>query len=305
MNQLQAMRVFLHVAESGSFGSAAQQMNLSNAVITRYVALLEEHLGARLLNRTTRRFSLTDVGAEYSANCRQIIDQLDSLDANISTLKTNPAGHLRIASAASFSLLRMTPLIGKYRKLYPDVRITVDLFDKPVSLIEEGDDLGVLMPFQVSNTSVVSRPILSVTSILVGTSELLRQAGNPVVPEALVDAPHLMLQVEARHPLLRIQRDDETREISLKPVYAANNLLMIKEAAVAGLGFAVLPRTIVSDDLHEGRLIHVLPEWEISDRPVEIALIYPGRRNVSAKTRAFIDLALDHFTGTRDLIERR
>ncbi|OXS88463.1 hypothetical protein B7H01_22185 [Pandoraea apista] len=295
MNQLQAMRVFLNVAETGSFGSAAVKLNLSNAVVTRYVALLEEHLGARLLNRTTRRMSLTETGRLYARGCRQIFDQLDEMEAGVSNASRMPSGELRVASSTTFSLQALTPLLTLYRLRYPAVHLAVDLFDGGVNFIEEGYDVGILAPTQVNSTRVVSRPLLSVSAILVATPQLILGHGSPSEPQELRKFPLLCLQTDARNPTLRFTKENTAECVSFDPVYSANNLLMLKQAAMAGIGGSVLPRTMVVDELSQGKLGQVLPNWQVGGNALEIALIYPGRRNISAKTRTFVEMTIKHF----------
>ncbi|WAL84920.1 LysR family transcriptional regulator [Pandoraea sp. XJJ-1] len=295
MNQLQAVRVFLNVAETGSFGSAAAKLNLSNAVVTRYVALLEEHLGARLLNRTTRRLSLTETGRLYARGCRQIFDQLDEMEAGVENASRMPSGELRIASSTTFSLQALTPLLTLYRLRYPSVHLAVDLFDGSVNFIEDGYDVGMLAPVQVNSTRVVSRPLLSVAAVAVASAELTQEHGSPTAPQDLRKFPLLCLQTDARNPTLRFTKENANECVSFDPVYAANNLLMLKQAVKAGMGGAVLPQTMIADELAQGELGQILPGWQVSGNEFEVALIYPGRRNISAKTRTFVEMAIEHF----------
>lgn len=299
MNQLQAMRVFLNVAETGSFGSAATKMNLSNAVVTRYVALLEEHLGTRLINRTTRRISLTETGRLYAYGCRRIFDQLDEMETGVSNASRLPIGELRIASSTTFSLEAMTPLLTLYRSRYPAVHLIVDLFDGIVNFIDDGYDVGILAPTQINSTRVVSRSLLSGTGVAVASSDLILKHGAPSAPQELSSFPFLCLQTDARNPTLRFYNESAEECVSFDPIYTANNLLMLKQAALAGIGGVILPRNMVVNELANGALNPMLPGWEVKDNALAIALIYPGRRNVSAKARTFVEMALEHFDQER------
>jgi DNA-binding transcriptional LysR family regulator len=185
MNHLQAMRVFLKVAENGSFGRAAASLDLSNAVVTRYVALLETHLNTRLVNRTTRSVSLTEAGLAYAEGCRQTLEQLDAMESSISQSATHPAGTLKLVAVASFSLFGLTPLLQRYRALHPTVKLSVTLLHRPVDLIEEGFDVGIVVPGQVSSGTLIKRSLFRVRAIAVASHGYIGANGMPKTPASL------------------------------------------------------------------------------------------------------------------------
>jgi DNA-binding transcriptional LysR family regulator len=296
MNHLQAIRVFLKVAESGSFGRAAASFELSNAVITRYVALLEAHLNTRLLNRTTRSVSLTEAGRTYALSCKAVIDQLEEIEAAISSSSTDPSGTLRLVASASFSLLGLTPLLGAYRECYPNVKLRLTLLHRPVDLVDEGFDVGIVVPRLINSGTLINRPLFKVTPAVVAAPAYLERHGTPTRPSCL--ATHTFLAPSpdihgAMWTFTSSSGDDE--EVSLDPAYTVNNSQMLRQAAIVGMGVAVLPESHVASDIESGALVRLLPGFSVKDADKEVSLVYPGRRHVSAKTRSFVDFALAYF----------
>jgi len=296
MNQLQAMRVFVSVAEHGSFGRAATSLNMSNAVVTRYVALLEAHLETRLINRNTRSTSLTEAGAEYARGCRQMLDDLARIEARITHGVSVPSGTLRVVAHASFSLHDLTPMLKQYLDAFPKVRLSLTLLHRPVDLIEEGFDAGIVAPRQVSGGTLIRRPLVSIAPIAVASPAYLACHPAPQRPADL-----------ARHTLLTPSADIHGNEwhfqspggasepVLIEPAYAVNNSMMLREAAIASMGITILPANQVAADLAMGLLTRVLGEWDIRDADNALSLVYPGRRHVPAKTRSFVDFTVEWF----------
>ncbi|SDG77519.1 LysR family transcriptional regulator [Paraburkholderia phenazinium] len=298
MNHLQAMRVFVKVAENGSFGRAAASLDLSNAVVSRYVALLETHLNTRLINRTTRSLSLTEAGIAYAHGCRQTLEQLDAMESSVSQTATAPTGTLKLVAVASFSLFGLTPLLQRYRALHPQVRLSVTLLHRPVDLIEEGFDVGIVTPGQVTSGTLIKRPLYRVRGIAVASRAYIGAHGLPVSPASL--AAHTVLASAANLPHCAwrfVAADGHEETVSLQPGYAVNNAVMLRQAVLADMGIAILPENHVVADLSSGTLVQVLAGYQIKGADKEVSLVYPGRRHVSAKTRSFVDFTVDYFRG--------
>ncbi|WP_144157728.1 LysR family transcriptional regulator [Paraburkholderia sp. BCC1885] len=296
MNHLQAMRVFLKVAENGSFGRAAASLELSNAVVTRYVALLETHLNTRLVNRTTRSVSLTEAGLAYAEGCRQTLEQLDAMESSISQTATDPAGTLKLVAVASFSLFGLTPLLQQYRARHPKVKLAVTLLHRPVDLIEEGFDVGIVGPGQVTGGTLIKRSLFTVSAIAVASRAYIGTHGMPATPASL--ARHTFLAPSANQSIsdwIFVTEDGREETVSLEPAYSVNNAVMLRQAALADMGITILPENHVAEDLLEGTLVQVLSGYRIKGADKEVSLVYPGRRHVSAKTRSFVDFTVDYF----------
>lgn len=290
------MRVFLKVAETESFGRAAAALDLSNAVITRYVSLLETHLNTRLLNRTTRSVSLTEAGRSYAEGCRAVIEQIDAIEASVANSSVDPSGTLKIVASASFSLLGLTPMLCEFRDRYPNVKLRLTLLHRPVDLVAEGFDVGIVVPHLVNSGMLINRPLLKVGAVLVASREYLSQRGTPAHPAALVTHEFLAPSAEIHGSTWSfIGPSGAVESVVLDPAYTVNSSHMLRQAAVSGIGIAVLPETYVTQDIQAGALVRLLPDYTLKDADKEVSIVYPGRRHVSAKTRSFVDFALDYF----------
>ncbi|WP_429344878.1 LysR family transcriptional regulator [Paraburkholderia sp. GAS42] len=296
MNLLQAMRVFLQVAENNSFGRAAASLGLSNAVVTRYVALLETHLDTRLVNRTTRSLSLTEAGHTYAEGCRQVLDQIETVESHVARSGSEPSGTLKLVAVASFSLFGLTPLLQHYHALHPKVKLSVTLLHRPVDLIEEGFDVGIVVPGQVSSETMVRRPLFKVCPVATASARYLETHPAPQQPADLVAHTFLAPSADIHSTTWHFAgADGSAQTVSLDPAYMVNNSVMLRQAVLADMGVTILPENHVAADLADGTLVQVLPGWRILDADKELSLVYPGRRHVSAKTRSFVDFTVNYF----------
>ncbi|MEA3112665.1 MAG: hypothetical protein QOG58_2464 [Caballeronia sp.] len=296
MNHLQAMRVFVKVAETGSFGRAAAALDLSNAVITRYVALLEAHLNTRLLNRTTRSVSLTEAGASYAEGCRAVIEQVEAIESTVSQTSFDPSGTLKLVASASFSLFGLTPLLCEYREAFPNVKLRLTLLHRPVDLVDEGFDVGIVVPRMVNSGTLINRPLFKVTPVIVAAPGYLAKHGVPLRPADLVAHAFLSPSADihgATWSFTNASGEDE--EIVIDPDYTVNNSQMLRQASLSGMGITALPESHVTEDLEQGALVRLLTDYTVNNADKEVSLVYPGRRHVSAKTRSFVDFSLAHF----------
>jgi DNA-binding transcriptional LysR family regulator len=296
MNQLQAMRVFLSVAEHGSFGRAAASLSLSNAVVTRYVALLETHLEARLINRNTRSVSLTEAGIAYAEACRQVFDDLERIETQIAHGVSVPSGTLRIVAHASFSLNRLTPLMQRFLETHPKVRVSLTLLHRPVDLIEEGFDAGIVVPRQVSGGTLIRRPLVTIAPVAVAAPAYLARRGVPRHPAELTQHTLLAPSADIHGNDWQFEAPEGSCEVvHVEPAYTVNDAVMLRHAALAGMGIAILASDQVEADLASGAVVRVIAGYEIRDADKELSLVYPGRRHVPAKTRSFVDFTVDWF----------
>ncbi|HKU00178.1 MAG TPA: LysR family transcriptional regulator [Paraburkholderia sp.] len=290
------MRAFLRVAENNSFSRAAASLDLSNAAVTRYVALLEAHLNTRLVNRTTRSLSLTEAGHAYANGCRQMFELLDAIESAVGDAASQPSGTLKLAAAASFSLVGLAPLILDYSARYPQVKVDLTLLHRNIDLVEEGFDVGIVAAWQVSGGTLVRRPLTTTRAVVVASRAYLDLRGAPSTPTQL-----------AEHAFLAPSRDihgsdwcfvdarEEEQVVSLNAHCTVNNMIMLRQLALVHMGLAILPESYVRDDIRSGALVQVLRDYEISEGTKELSLVYAGRRHLSAKVRTFVDMTLEHF----------
>jgi len=293
MDHLQSMRVFVRVADLGSFARAASAMDISNAVATRHVADLEGRLGTRLLNRTTRSLSLTESGQVY---LEQILDELEDVEQMVVARNHEPVGTLRIVAPVVFGLHNLAPVLQTYAERYPKVIPDVTLVDRQVDLVEEGFDVGVVIARQMRSASIVTRRLTTGCMTVCATPAYLEKHGTPTRPEHLLEHPCLSLPSEYWGDE-RVFTGPEG-EVRVRPtnVIVANNTEMLRQFSLLGMGIAILPSYLIGRDMTRGRLVRLLGEYRLPQ--VEINIAYPSRRHLPAKVRTFIDHLVEHFSQT-------
>jgi DNA-binding transcriptional LysR family regulator len=301
MNVMQAMRVFLRVSETGSFGRAATSLDISNAAVTRYVALLETHLKTRLLNRTTRSVSLTEAGREYAQGCREVLARVEEIESSIGDASSTPSGTLRIVASTSLSLGGLTPMLSAYRERFPDVRLHMILLNRRVDLVEEGFDAGIVSPHLVTSGSLIHRPLMSVHATIVASPSYLTIKGMPDAPDALTHHSMLGPSSNLRDNVWTFEGPQGiARHVTLELDFASNDASLLRHGALMGMGIALLPESIVQADITNGTLLRVLPAFRPADADSDVSIVYPGRRHLSAKTRTFVEFAIDYFMQTEE-----
>ncbi|HTH59917.1 MAG TPA: LysR family transcriptional regulator [Paraburkholderia sp.] len=298
MNQIHAMRVFVRVAETQSFRRAAQQLDVSNALVTRAIATLEAHLHIRLINRTTRNVSLTDAGQRYLEGCRSLLEELDHLEHAVAHTEREPSGTLRVFASGVLALPALTPLIDGYRRRYPRVQVRLTVDECNADPIDDGYDVGVVAastaPAPAPGGELIARALGTSSFVPCAAPSWLAEHGEPHSPAQLTLHASVSLPPEQQSPTWRFVRGGDAQSVTLQPAYAVNRMLMVRLAALAGMGIAILPAPLVADDLAHGTLRRLLPDYEIEDADAQLSIVYPGRRHLPAKTRSFIDYALEH-----------
>jgi DNA-binding transcriptional LysR family regulator len=288
MDRLQSMRVFAKVVEQGNFARAATVLELSNAVVTRHVADLESHLGTRLLNRTTRRLSLTETGMAYLERVRQILQDIDDADAMASSQAKNPTGTLRVYSHLGFGQLQLAKLLPHYAQKFPDVTLDVTLSDRTVDLVEDGFDVGMFIGLQKFDASMIARQIGTTEVLLCASPEYLKQHGAPLVPEDVSDHACLNFSYEQlRHRWPIEGPDGNIVHIPVTSKMLSNSGELLRQCAMAGMGIVIRPSFTLCDDLVSGRLVRLLPRYHLGQ--MSVMMVYPSRRLLSATVRSFVD----------------
>ncbi|HWX00534.1 LysR family transcriptional regulator [Collimonas sp.] len=293
MDRLQSMRVFAKVVEQGSFVAAAQVLDMSNAVVTRLVADLENHLGIRLLHRSTRRMALTEPGQAYLERVRQILDEIDEAEAAASVLSTKPAGTLHIYSQIGFGQTQLARLLPLYSKQYPDVQLDVTLSDRTADLIEEGFDVGIFSVNQKFDVSMVARQLGIAEVLLCASPAYIAEHGAPQAPEDLARHACLNFSLEHLRHHWTFQSAEGTSVIPIASKVMSNNTELLRHCLLAGMGIAMRSSYTLGDDMAAGRVVRVLPEHQINK--VAVRLVYPSRRLLSAKVRSFVDFMMAQF----------
>jgi DNA-binding transcriptional LysR family regulator len=293
VDHLDSMRIFVKVADLGGFARAASALRISNAVATRHVADLEDRLGTRLLNRTTRSLSPTESGHAYLLRVRQILEELDDIEQMVASRNLEPAGTLRIVAPMVFGLHKLAPVLQGYTARYPRVTPDITLVDRPVDLVERGFDAGIVVARQTGNAGVVVRPLTTAFMTVCAPPEYLQRHGTPTHPEHLLEYPCLSLSTDYwGEEWAFTGRAGEVR-VSPTNAIVANNTEMLRQFALVGMGIAVLPSYLIEQDIMRGRLVPLLTDYHLPQ--IEVSVAYPSRRYFSARTRTFIHHLIGHF----------
>lgn len=285
-HRLQAMAVFAHVVEAKSFTGAARRLGLSKSAVSKAVAGLEEHLGVRLLHRTTRRIGLTDAGEVFHASCMQILEVAERAEAEIGSLHGRPRGTIRVNAPIALGTRLVLPVALELMERHPEVEVALTLQDDYVDLVATGTDLAVRVG-RLVDSSLVARKLGPARARLVASPDYLARRGRPRSPEDLAEHPFIIYTLVARPDRMVLTRGDERITVVLRGPLSCNNGDAIREAALAGAGVAMLPDFIGAHAVAEGRLIEVLADWELPS--AAIYAVYAQAGPVTPTVRLFID----------------
>lgn len=301
MDRLHSMRVFSRVVDEGSFARAARELNLSPAVVTRLVADLEEHLGSRLINRTTRRLSLTDTGELYLERVRHILTEVEEAEALATASTSEPRGHLRVLCSPAFAVHQIAKHLPKFRALYP--RVTLELsVPGPVETVDENFDVSILTEGRRPlDGSFVARRLARSEVILCASPEYLDRMGRPQHPKDMEHHENMVppfLRELTFHSGPHGDDDAASESVTLVPKRSALSTIhtdTMYAAALAGLGITGLPSFVAEDALLENALERVLPQWHLLTTTLYAGM--PTRKHVPARTRVFVDFLVKTFGG--------
>lgn len=294
MDSLTDIAVFAQVVDSGSFTAAAERLSLSKSVVSKYVTRLEDHLGARLLNRTTRRLSLTEVGRVFYERSQRGLQEIEEAEAEVSRLQDKPRGTLRLNTPMSFGIMHVAPALPEFQRRYPEISIDMNLDDRQVDVIEEGFDLSIRIS-ELPDSALVARRLAPCRHVIVASTEYLERNGIPSTPEDLVQHNIISYryQESAREWHFR-SSDNRTITVPISGNVQMNNSLALREALLGGMGITRTPTFVVGDDIQSGLLQPVLTSYEILE--VSIYIVYPQRRHLSPKVRAFVEFLAERIT---------
>lgn len=294
MDRFTAMSVFARVVELGSFARAADRLELSTSAVSRQVADLEAHLQTRLLNRTTRKLSLTESGHAFYERCIQVLADLDEAEQAAAQTSLVPRGTIKLTCGHSFGLLHLAPAMAEYLARNPEVKFDVSLSDRVVDLVEEGFDLGVRIG-ALGPANLIARKLGETRLIACASRDYLRKHGTPKTPEDLAHHNCVTYDYVPDSNLWRF-RGAEGKEVSVTVSgnVHANNGDLLTQAAVAGIGVVYEPEFIVGEALKAKQLVRLLAEFE--PPPLGIYAVYASRKHLSAKVRSFVDFLAERFS---------
>ncbi|CAN5312211.1 LysR family transcriptional regulator [soil metagenome] len=295
MDRLRAFEVFVSVVGKQSFARAADALDTSPANVTRYIAELESHLGTRLLNRHSRKLSLTESGQALYERARSILEEVAEAEALASFATLQPKGRLRINAPLSFGILHLASLWPKFMQKHPEVELDVELIDRVVDMVDEGYDLAIRIS-RTGSTAHAARKLAASHNIVCASPAYLRRHGRPKTPADL--AAHACIgythaatgddwHLFDEHGLEHVAR--------VACVMHTSNGDTARAAAVAGAGVIWQPTFLIGDDLRAGRLVPLLPGYRMAD--IDVLAVYPSRRHLSAKVRVMIDFLAEAFAG--------
>lgn len=275
--------VFARIVQLGSFSAAASSLGIPKSTVSRRVAELEERVGARLLQRTTRKLNLTDVGRTYYEHCSRIVVELEEAQLAVSQLQSTPRGLLRVTIPLTFSVVG--PVVTEYLARYPDVQVEVVCTDRRVDLIDERFDLAVRVG-HIPDSTLVSRKLGSVRRILLAAPKVMERMKGVKEPVDLERHPSIIFAPEGN--VWTLTSGAKSAEITLRPRLVVNDYDMLRTVACAGFGVALLPEYQCLEELKSGRLRRILDTWAAPAIPV--VAIYPSTRHLSPKVIAFVEL---------------
>lgn len=294
MDRLTAVRVFVEVADRGSLTQTAEHLEMSAAMVSRYLAAVEDWFDARLLHRTTRKVSLTDAGLAALPACRQMLDIAEEARSIAAQRNREPAGVLRVTTAASFADAQLTAALIEFQQQYPQVEIVLSVGDKPTDLVAERVDLAV----RITNTldpTMITRPLARCRSMLCASPDYLQRHGLPRSADDL--RRHRCIAhafgIGKQYRLMR--NDGETITVPVNWRFHTNETAVLRRAALSGAGIAMLPTYYLGDDLRSGRLVHLLPDHE--PEVLGIHAIYLSRQHQPLALRLLVDFLAARFAG--------
>ncbi len=293
MDKLAAMNLFVRVVETGSFSRAAADMRLTQPTVSKQVAALESRLKARILNRTTRSLTLTDIGADYYDQCKRILESVDAADNLALQSQSRAQGRLLVGSSVAFGRQIVTPMTLEFARRHPDIRIDLSFEDRYVDLVAQNLDVAIRMG-KLADSSLGARYLGDNPWLLAATPPYLKQHGVPRMPADLREHNCLVYST--------VQGDDvwhfsgprgRNHEVAITGTLRANNLSSLRAAMLAGMGLALLPRYVVRNDLEAGAVIPVLTDYALSAQ--EIHAVYPSPRYQPARVRVFVEFLRERF----------
>lgn len=293
MDRFNGMAVFVEVVEARSFAAAARRLGMSPAMVSTHIQTLEARLGVRLLNRTTRRVSVTEVGQEYYERCHRILADMEEAERAAGDSNTEPRGLLRVSASVSCGMRYLAPAIADYLAIHPGVSVELNVDDRYVDLVDQRFDLAIRIG-HLSNSSLIARKLGSVATVLCASPGYLNTKGIPRAPRDLVAHNCLVYTHASRQNVWHfLDRNGAEEVVRVSGQFLSNNGDALLGHALKDAGVLLAPEFIVERDLRGGGLVQLLPEYTMRRTPVNA--VYPHGRYVSAKTRTFIDFVAARF----------
>ncbi len=293
MDKLAEMLIFSEVVRQGSFSAAARRLDLSPSAVSKQIGRLEDRLGARLFNRTTRKLSLTEGGESFYARCQSILEEIDEAESAVAEMGGLPQGTLRVSSTAGFGKLQIVPVVPEFLDRYPNIRVELEITDRAVDIVEESIDVAIRLG-ELSDSSLVARKLGESRRIICASPAYLERNGQPRTPEDL--ARHNCLTLSNNTPFNEwtFETEEGRRVVQVSGNFETNLSDSLLQAVLAGTGIARLSAFMVGPYIKAGQLVPMLDDC---NREMQIVhVVYPHRRHLPPKTRAFVDFLAEKFS---------
>ncbi|WP_396331104.1 LysR family transcriptional regulator [Burkholderia anthina] len=291
MDRWTQIELFVLTSELGSLSKAAEQLGMSNAAASRTLSALEERLGARLIERTTRRQWLTDAGQAYKRSCVAVLSEMAEAEAAASEATLRPSGVLRVTSSVSFATLHIAPFLTEFNRRYPNISVQVIAANRYPDFIEAGIDIAIRTREHEGDSGITVRKLADTNRILAASPAYLTEYGRPSRPEDLNQHRMLVYNLAVDPYILHFRRGEETCDVPITSVLDSNEGQVIVAAGRAGLGIAIQPLYIIHDDVVAGRLVPILEDWQLPRLTINLA--YQSRRYQPAKIRVFTEFLIE------------
>jgi len=289
-DKLRSMQVFVIAATMGSFAAAAERLDMSPVMVGKHVRALEKQLGARLIERTTRKQTLTDIGKSYLERCRDVLESVDAADRVAEAMRALPQGILRVSAPVTYGIQRLMPILSDYALRHPQVKVDLALNDRVVDLAEEGIDVAIRTG-SVDGANLIAKPLQRLRVLAATSPEYLKRCGVPRHPSDLTQHNCLAFAGWGPEPVWRFSREADVVPVPVRGSFVCNNGPALLVAAMSGLGVVVQSDALLDPYLRSGHFIEVLPGWEIPSRALHI--VRRPEIRPSAKVRSFVDFVLE------------
>jgi DNA-binding transcriptional LysR family regulator len=297
--ELSVLQTFVDVVKQGSFAAVARERNVDPSSVSRAIAGLEEELGIRLLQRTTRQLSPTEAGMMYFQRIQPLVEEMQQAIDVATDVSGQPKGTLRITASVSFGLKCIVPLLSDFRSMYPDLTIDLVLTDANVDLFAERIDLAIRLGLLADSTSIAQQ-LIQTRYFICASPQYLKQWGHPKIPSDIEKHNCLLFPLAGFRSKWRFRnRDREESEVFVRGHTIISNAIALQQCAIAGMGLALLPNWLIGDDLRDGALVNVFPSYDVTATEFSTAawLVYPSRAYVPLKVRVFIDFLKQSISG--------
>lgn len=289
-----AIPIFVAVVESGGFSAAARMLGVSTSAVSKRIGQLEQHLGVRLLHRTTRKLSLTEAGERYFEHAAQALTAAGQAEDAVTELQGEPQGKLKISSPMSFGRLHVAPLIPIFMKRYPKILIDLVMDDRNIDLVAEGFDLAIRSGDMPAST-LIARKLAPLRQVLCASPDYIDRYGMPVTPSELSERNCILFSYSGDANEWTLNKDGKSETVLVSGSYRVNNSEALIVALREGIGIGRLPTFVAGPDLREGNLVRILESYHIPDHT--FYAVFPERQFLPAKVRAFLDFSINYFGG--------